>query len=136
MPFRIECLSQGGGASHFPCAARDSGRSRRVATVVEPSYKSKKQYKHLLAKHVDRLSALQRVHYAPNRYALLLIFQAMDAAGKDGVIRHVMSGVNPQGCRVYSFKHPTPDELCGAPRASCRNAGRSAFSIVHTMKKS
>jgi len=80
-------------------------------THVKPLYKSKKQYKHLLAKHVDQLSSLQRLHYASNRYALLLIFQAMDAAGKDGAIRHVMSGVNPQGCKVYSFKHPTPDEL-------------------------
>jgi polyphosphate kinase 2 (PPK2 family) len=51
------------------------------------------------------------VHYASNRYALLLIFQAMDAAGKDGIIRHIMSGVNPQGCRVDTFKHPTAVEL-------------------------
>ena len=80
-------------------------------TVVEPSYQSKKQYKRLLADHVERLSDLQQLHYASNRYAVLLIFQAMDAAGKDGAIRHVMSGVNPQGCRVYSFKHPTPAEL-------------------------
>ena len=47
----------------------------------------------------------------PNRYAMLLIFQAMDAAGKDGAIRHVMSGVNPQGCQVFSFKHPSAAEL-------------------------
>ena len=80
-------------------------------TFVKPLYKSKKQYEQLLAKHVERLSSLQQLHYASNRYALLLIFQAMDAAGKDGAIRHVMSGVNPQGCKVYSFKHPTPDEL-------------------------
>jgi len=80
-------------------------------TKVKPLYKSKKHYKHMLAEHVEELSSLQRLHYASNRYALLLIFQAMDAAGKDGAIRHVMSGVNPQGCRVYSFKHPTPKEL-------------------------
>ena len=80
-------------------------------TSVEPSYRSKKHYRHLLARQVDRLSELQQLHYASNRYAVLLIFQAMDAAGKDGAIRHVMSGVNPQGCRVYSFKHPTPAEL-------------------------
>jgi len=54
---------------------------------------------------------LQRLHYASNRYAVLLIFQAMDAAGKDGAIRHVMSGVNPQGCQVFSFKHPSATEL-------------------------
>jgi len=57
------------------------------------------------------LSSLQRLLYASNRYAVLLIFQAMDAAGKDGAIRHVMSGVNPQGCQVFSFKHPSATEL-------------------------
>ena len=57
------------------------------------------------------MSSLQHLHYASNRYALLLIFQAMDAAGKDGAIRHVMSGVNPQGCQVFSFKHPSAAEL-------------------------
>jgi PPK2 family polyphosphate:nucleotide phosphotransferase len=54
---------------------------------------------------------MQQLHYATNRHAILLIFQAMDAAGKDGAIRHVMSGVNPQGCQVYSFKHPSAAEL-------------------------
>jgi len=62
-------------------------------TLVRPVYKSKKQYKKLLQEQVEALSALQRLHYASNRYAVLLIFQAMDAAGKDGAIRHVMSGV-------------------------------------------
>ncbi|WP_455371553.1 ADP-polyphosphate phosphotransferase [Petrachloros mirabilis] len=80
-------------------------------TRVQPFYKSKKQYKKLLGEHVEELSALQRLLYASNRYALLLIFQAMDAAGKDGAIRHVMSGVNPQGCQVFSFKHPSATEL-------------------------
>ena len=80
-------------------------------TRVEPVYKSKKKYHKHLAKQVDKLSSLQRLHYASNRYALLLIFQAMDAAGKDGAIRHVMSGVNPQGCQVFSFKHPSATEL-------------------------
>ena len=80
-------------------------------TYVKPLYKTRKQYKRLLAKHVEQLSSLQQLHYASNRYALLLIFQAMDAAGKDGAIRHVMSGVNPQGCQVFSFKHPTATEL-------------------------
>jgi PPK2 family polyphosphate:nucleotide phosphotransferase len=65
----------------------------------------------LLKEHVEELSALQQLHYASNHYALLLIFQGMDAAGKDGAIRHVMSGVNPQGCEVFSFKQPTADEL-------------------------
>jgi PPK2 family polyphosphate:nucleotide phosphotransferase len=80
-------------------------------TTVKPFCKSRKQYKKLLEAHVEALSALQQLHYASNRYALLLIFQGMDAAGKDGAIRHVMSGVNPQGCEVFSFKQPTADEL-------------------------
>jgi len=80
-------------------------------TCVEPVYKSKKKYHKLLKEQVKELSSLQRLHYASNRYAVLLIFQAMDAAGKDGAIRHVMSGVNPQGCQVFSFKHPSPMEL-------------------------
>jgi PPK2 family polyphosphate:nucleotide phosphotransferase len=80
-------------------------------TSVKRVYESKKKYGKLLRAHVKELSSLQRVHYASNHYAVLLIFQAMDAAGKDGAIRHVMSGINPQGCQVYSFKHPTATEL-------------------------
>jgi PPK2 family polyphosphate:nucleotide phosphotransferase len=80
-------------------------------TLVEPVYKSKKAYTKLLREQVKELSALQQLHYASDRYALLLIFQAMDAAGKDGAIGHVMSGVNPQGCQVFSFKHPSATEL-------------------------
>jgi PPK2 family polyphosphate:nucleotide phosphotransferase len=91
-----------------------SGKKVRLEdwpTVVKPVYKSKEQYKALLDEHVAELSSLQRLHYASNRYALLLIFQGMDAAGKDGAIQHVMSGVNPQGCEVASFKQPSADEL-------------------------
>jgi PPK2 family polyphosphate:nucleotide phosphotransferase len=80
-------------------------------TRVDPVYKSKEQYHELLGEHVAQLSEQQQLLYASNRYAVLLIFQAMDAAGKDGAIKHVMSGVNPQGCQVFSFKHPTPAEL-------------------------
>jgi len=80
-------------------------------TRVKPVYKSKKNYSKLLQRQVEELSVLQRLHYASDRYAVLLIFQAMDAAGKDGAIRHVMSGVNPQGCQVFSFKHPSATEL-------------------------
>jgi len=80
-------------------------------TTVKPFCKSKKRYEKLLEAHVEQLSALQQLHYASHRYALLLIFQGMDASGKDGAIRHVMSGVNPQGCEVFSFKQPTADEL-------------------------
>ncbi len=80
-------------------------------TLVEPFYESKKDYRKLLDEQVDKLTELQRLHYASNQYAMLLIFQAMDAAGKDGAIRHVMSGVNPQGCQVFSFQHPSAEEL-------------------------
>jgi PPK2 family polyphosphate:nucleotide phosphotransferase len=75
-------------------------------TLVDPVYESKEDYEQQLADHVEQLSEGQRKLYASDRDSLLLIFQAMDAAGKDGVIRHVMSGVNPQGCEVTSFKHP------------------------------
>jgi PPK2 family polyphosphate:nucleotide phosphotransferase len=80
-------------------------------TKTEPVYRSRENYQQLLGEHVASLSSLQQLLYAFNRYAVLLIFQAMDAAGKDGAIKHVMSGVNPQGCQVFSFKHPTPIEL-------------------------
>jgi len=80
-------------------------------TMVKPICKSKEQYQEVLQKHVEDLSKLQQLHYASNRYALLLIFQGMDSAGKDGAIRHVLSGVNPQGCEVFSFKEPSADEL-------------------------
>src|SRR5882762_6012340 len=80
-------------------------------TIIKPLYESKRDYKILLQEHSEQLSALQRLHYAYNRYSLLLIFQGMDASGKDGAIAHVMSGVNPQGCTVHSFKQPSPEEL-------------------------
>src|ERR1044072_6443952 len=64
-----------------------------------------------LGRDIERLAKLQERLYAPDRWALLVIFQAMDAAGKDSAIEHVMSGVNPQGCHVYSFKAPTSHEL-------------------------
>ena len=80
-------------------------------TRVEPFYRDEDDYRGQLAGHVERLSELQNLLYAHDRYSLLLIFQAMDAAGKDGIIKHVMSGVNPQGCQVYSFKHPSAQEL-------------------------
>ncbi len=80
-------------------------------TLVDPFYRSKSHYQELLAEHVEQLSALQALLYAASSHAVLLIFQAMDAAGKDGVIKHVMSGINPQGCQVFSFKHPSATEL-------------------------
>jgi len=80
-------------------------------TIVNPVYKSKEQYGNMLREHIEELSSLQNLLYASNRYSILLIFQSMDAAGKDSSIKHVMSGVNPQGCQVFSFKHPSAQEL-------------------------
>jgi PPK2 family polyphosphate:nucleotide phosphotransferase len=80
-------------------------------TRAEPAYRSEEHYQKILAGHIARLSSLQQLLYSSDRYAVLLIFQGMDAAGKDGAIKHVMSGVNPQGCQVFSFKHPSATEL-------------------------
>lgn len=80
-------------------------------TRIRRAYRSKDDYRKMLEGHVRQLDELQQLLYASNQHAVLVIFQAMDAAGKDGVIRHVMSGVNPQGCQVFSFKHPSPAEL-------------------------
>ena len=91
-----------------------SGKKVRLVewpTLVKPFFESKDEYQELMKKHVEELSSLQQLHYACNRYALLLIFQGMDSAGKDGVIRHVMSGVDPAGCEVSSFKQPSAEEL-------------------------
>ena len=102
-------------------------------TKVKPFCKSKKQYQKLLAEQVEELSSLQRLHYASDRYALLLIFQAMDSAGKDGAIRHVMSGVNPQGCQVFSFKQPSAEELEHdfLWRTTCRLPERGRIGIFN-----
>ena len=80
-------------------------------TRVPPAYESDQEYQDLLSNHVKALSAQQEMLYASGDHAILVIFQAMDAAGKDGAIAHVMSGVNPQGCQVFSFKHPSAEEL-------------------------
>jgi len=80
-------------------------------TITAPLYSSTDEYHEILRQGVERLSRLQHVLYASESRALLIIFQGMDSAGKDGAIRHVMSGVNPQGCEVYSFKQPSAEEL-------------------------
>ena len=102
-------------------------------TMVKPFCKSKKRYQQLLGEHVEELSSLQCLHYASSRYALLLIFQGMDAAGKDGAIRHVMSGVNPQGCEVFSFKQPSAEELKHdfLWRTTCRLPERGRIGIFN-----
>jgi PPK2 family polyphosphate:nucleotide phosphotransferase len=96
-PYRIE------EGKHFRLRDHDPGYTGGV--------KSREEAEKLLAEGIAKLSELQDKLYAGDRWALLLIFQAMDAAGKDSVIKHVMSGVNPQGCQVYSFKAPSPEEL-------------------------
>jgi PPK2 family polyphosphate:nucleotide phosphotransferase len=105
----------------------------QLPTKVKPFCKSKKRYQQLLAEHVEELSSLQRLHYASDHYALLLIFQAMDAAGKDGAIRHVMSGINPQGCQVFGFKQPSAEELEHdfLWRTTCRLPERGRIGIFN-----
>jgi PPK2 family polyphosphate:nucleotide phosphotransferase len=83
----------------------------KFPTLISPFYKNKDDYKVKREKYFDKLSDLQELFYAYNKYALLLIFQGMDAAGKDGIIRHVMSGINPAGCQVFSFKQPSTEDL-------------------------
>ena len=102
-------------------------------TIVKPFFQSKEEYKELLDAHVEGLSARQQLHYASGRYAMLLIFQGMDSAGKDGAIRHVMSGVNPEGCEVYSFKQPSAEELKHdfLWRTTCRLPERGRIGIFN-----
>jgi len=103
------------------------------ATKVKPFFKSKKHYHKQLDEGTEEMSELQRLHYASNRHAILLIFQAMDAAGKDGAIRHVMSGVNPQGCQVFSFQEPSSEELEHdfLWRTTCRLPERGRIGIFN-----
>jgi PPK2 family polyphosphate:nucleotide phosphotransferase len=84
---------------------------KKYPTNVPLVYKSKEQYHQILTEHIREMSSLQSLLYASNLYSFLIIFQGMDASGKDGAIKHVMSGVNPQGCQVFSFKHPSAEEL-------------------------
>ena len=102
-------------------------------TKVKPFFKSKKRYQKLLEEHVEQLYALQHLHYASHRYALLLIFQGMDAGGKDGAIRHVMSGVNPARLRGFSFKQPSAEELEHdfLWRTTCRLPERGRIGIFN-----
>jgi len=96
---------------HFRVRPGARVRLQDRPTRVAPPYRSKADYEAQLAAQVERLRKLQNLLYAEDRASLLLVFQAMDAAGKDGCIKHVMSGVNPQGCQVFSFKHPSAEEL-------------------------
>src|ERR1700723_1862154 len=104
MPMRIK-------SSDFRVREGEKVDLGKWPTIIDPVYETSEQYQDLLRKHVKALSEQQEMLYASDSYALLLIFQAMDAAGKDGAIQHVMSGINPQGCQVFSFKHPSAIEL-------------------------
>ena len=84
---------------------------KKHKTDATGKYKSKEEAVADLQKNIERLAKLQAVLYAQNHHALLIIIQALDAAGKDGLIKHVMTGLNPQGCQVFSFKAPSPEEL-------------------------
>ncbi len=95
----------------FLVPADSSVNLKKWSTLVDPFYESEDDYERILSKQISKLSKLQNVLYADDRYSLLVIFQAMDAAGKDGAIKHVMSGLNPQGCQVFSFKHPSATDL-------------------------
>jgi len=98
--FQPYCITDGKGFKLKHCKPGDTG-----------TFHSQEHAQALLAKGVGELSELQEKLYAQDKWAVLLIFQAMDAAGKDGTIKHVMSGVNPQGCEVHSFKSPSAEEL-------------------------
>jgi PPK2 family polyphosphate:nucleotide phosphotransferase len=98
-------------SSDYRVKAGKKIKLKQWPTLGKPVCQSDKEYRRTLADHVKQLSELQQLHYAENRYALLIIFQGMDASGKDGAIRHVMSGVNPEGCEVHSFKQPSAEEL-------------------------
>jgi PPK2 family polyphosphate:nucleotide phosphotransferase len=106
---------------------------RHLPTRVKAAFKSKGQYQNKLQAHVEQLSSLQQLHYASAKFAILLIFQGMDSAGKDGAIRHVMSGVNPEGCEVFSFKQPSEEELKHdfLWRTTCRLPERGRIGIFN-----
>lgn len=117
----------------FRVAEGEKVSLRKWATDIRPLYKSESHYKELLAADVGNLSDLQRLLYASDEYSVLLIFQAMDAAGKDGAISHVLSGVNPQGCDVHSFKHPSAEELQHdfLWRTTCRLPARGRIGVFN-----
>ena len=98
-------------ASPYLVEANGKFRVKNAASVPPKDSPGKKKCKEKLAGFIDEISDLQRILYAHDKYAVLLIFQAMDAAGKDSTIRAVMSGINPAGCQVFAFKQPSPEEL-------------------------
>src|ERR1700686_4515107 len=117
---------------NFRIAEEEKVNLNKWPTDVKPIYKSERQYTKYLKEDIEELATLHRLLYASD-YAVLLIFQGMDAAGKDGAIRHVMSGVNPQGCQVFSFKQPSADELEHdfLWRTTCRLPERGQIGIFN-----
>ncbi len=117
----------------FRVRAGEKVKLKGWPTRKEPYYHSKEEYQQILFEHTQELSAQQNMLYASNRYSLLLIFQGMDAAGKDGAVKHVMSGINPQGCEVYSFKQPSAEELEHdfLWRTTCRLPERGRIGIFN-----
>ena len=95
----------------FFVAPKSKVNLSKIPTDYTADFKSKKQAVMILKKNIEKMTELQAKLYAQDKYSLLIIFQAMDAAGKDGTIKHVMSGLNPQGTQVYSFKQPSKEEL-------------------------
>jgi len=118
---------------HFRVKPGESVKLAKWPTRVVPFYKSKSHYEEMLAGRVHEMARLQALMYAHNRYSVLVIFQAMDAAGKDGAIAHVMSGLNPEGCQVYSFKQPSSEELAHdfLWRTTCRLPERGHIGIFN-----
>lgn len=98
-------------ADHFKVTKGKNFKLKDWDPSDTQKFDNKEQAEKILAEGVGRLAKLQDKLYADNRWSLLLIFQAMDAAGKDGTIKHVMSGINPQGCQVFSFKSPSHEEI-------------------------
>src|SRR5579863_206594 len=140
-PERIGALMKPGEfAKPFRVADGSHFRLKDSKPADTLGLKSKEHAKETLERGIVRLSKLQEKLYAQDRWGILLILQAMDAAGKDSTIKHVMSGINPQGCQVNSFKSPSDEELqhdfCGEPRVRSRNAARLAFSTGRIMRKS
>jgi len=129
----IEGMKMKINSKNFRVRPGEKVQLKEWPTSVKPFCKSKEEYQELLREHVEELSSLQQLHYASNRYALLLIFQGMDSAGKDGAIRHVMSGINPQGCQAFSFKQPSANELehDSLWRTTCRLPGRGHIGIFN-----
>ena len=102
-------------------------------TAYTGEFTSPKEAKKMLRRDIRRTANLQDMLYAYSRHSILIIFQAMDAAGKDGTIKHVMSGINPQGCQVFSFKSPSAEELSHdfLWRTSCRMPERGRIGIFN-----